>query len=259
MVFILIDCYKVLGVRKNATAAEIKRAYRQKAKLFHPDTSNHIDAEKFRQLVKAYEILSDVRQRSIFDESFFTHFHIKKTSVSSFDYRQWLLNRNDEESRAKLIFFDLMHNHEDEAVAEFKQMNMSCVGFSLKKWFTREDFMDFGYILAEELAIRCEYYDAIILLEQIIKMEYTYEYFRLFFPEVLSFTLNILKRHIVGTMNDELALDVWERALELGFSPKDDAYFLQQMSSVYKKLGDYATSEICLEEANKILQTGSKK
>jgi hypothetical protein len=31
------------------------------------------------------------------------------------------------------------------------------------------------------------------------------------------------------------------------------------MSSVYKKLGDYATSEICLEEANKILQTGSKK
>ena len=103
-----------------------------------------------------------------------------------------------------------MHNREDEAVAEFKQMNMSCVGFSLKKWFTREDFMDFGYILAEELAIRCEYYDAIILLEQIIKMEYTYEYFRLFFPEVLSFTLNILKRHIVGTMNDELALDVWE-------------------------------------------------
>ena len=45
--------------------------------------------------------------------------------------------------------------------------------FSLKKWFTREDFMDYGYILAEELVIRGEYYDAFILLEQIIKMEYS--------------------------------------------------------------------------------------
>ena len=77
-------------------------------------------------------------------------------------------SRGNPFTSTKLIFFDLMHNREDEAVAEFKQMNMSCVGFSLKKWFTREDFMDFGYILAEELAIRCEYYDAIILLEQII-------------------------------------------------------------------------------------------
>ena len=33
----MIDCYKVLGVRKEATAAEIKRAYRKKAKLLHPD------------------------------------------------------------------------------------------------------------------------------------------------------------------------------------------------------------------------------
>lgn len=254
----MVDCYKVLGVRKDATAAEIKRAYRQKAKLFHPDTSNCIDAEKFRQLVRAYEILSDSKQRSIFDESFFTHFHRNNSSNFSFDYHDWLLKRNDEESRAKLIFFDLMHNREDEAVAEFKRMNMNSVGFSLKKWFTREDFMDYGYILAEELVIRAEYYDAIILLEQIIKMEYSYEYFRLFFPDVLDFTLNILKRNVIGYMNDELALDVLERALDLGFSYKDDAFFLQQMSVLYKKIGDYVTSDICLEESNRILEKKCK-
>ena len=42
------------------------------------------------------------------------------------------------------------------------------------------DFMDYGYILAEELVIRGEYYDAFLLLEQIIKMEYSYQYFYIF-------------------------------------------------------------------------------
>lgn len=248
----MIDCYKVLGVRKDATAAEIKKAYRQKAKLFHPDTSNEKDAEKFRQLVRAYEILSNEKQRTIFDDSYYSYYNVRKTSKGTFDYYTWLSQRTDEESRAKLIFFDLMHNKEDEAVSEFKRMNMNYVNFSLKKWFIREDFMDYGYILAEELTIRGEYYDAIILLEQIIKMEYDFNYFRLFFPEVLDFTLNILKHNIENVINDELALDVFERALDLGFSAKDDAFFLRKMAIIYKRLGDSVTSQICLQEADKL-------
>lgn len=248
----MIDCYKVLGVRRDATAAEIKKAYRLKAKIFHPDAARTSDAKKFQELVKAYEILSDVRQRSLFDQSMCTRNAYTKNTVSSFDYYTWLSARTDEESRAKLIFFDLMHNREDEAVYEFKRMSMNHADFSLKHWFTREDFMDYGYILAEELALRQEFYDALILLEQIIKMEYSYSYFRLFFPEVMEFTLSLLRRNVVGTLNDELALDVFERALDLGFSAKDDAFFLKQMAEIYKKMGDFQTSAICEEEAIKV-------
>lgn len=247
----MINCYQVLGVRQDATAAEIKKAYRTKAKLLHPDAAQTTDTKKFQELVKAYEILSDQRQRSIFDESFCTRNAYTKNTQSSFDYYTWLSARTDEESRAKLIFFDLMHNREDEAVEEFKRMSMNHAGFSLKHWFTREDFMDYGYILAEELALRNEYYDALILLEQIIRMEYSYQYFRLFFPEVMEFTASILKRNVVGVINDELALDVYERALDLGFSAKDDAFFLHQMAGLYKKMGDYQTAAICEEEATR--------
>ncbi len=247
----MINCYQVLGVRQDATAAEIKKAYRTKAKLLHPDAAQTTDTKKFQELVKAYEILSDQRQRSIFDESFCTRNAYTKNTQSSFDYYTWLSARTDEESRAKLIFFDLMHNREDEAVEEFKRMSMNHAGFSLKHWFTREDFMDYGYILAEELALRNEYYDALILLEQIIRMEYSYKYFRLFFPEVMEFTASILKRNVVGVINDELALDVYERALDLGFSAKDDAFFLHQMAGLYKKMGDYQTAAICEEEATR--------
>lgn len=247
------DCYKILGVRPNATAAEIRRAYREKAKRFHPDASrDEKTTKRFQQLVKAYETLSDVKQRSLFDEAFFMR-HAAKAyrSTDSFDYRTWLLARTDEESRSKLIFFDLMHGHEDEAVAEFKSMSMNHAGFRLAKWFTREDFMDYGFILSEELILRDEYYDAFVLLEQIIRMERSYEYFRLFFPEVLDLARTVLKR-IDGRINDELALDSWERALELGFGNRDDAFFLRKMAGAYRRLGDEGTARICDEEADRL-------
>ncbi len=253
----MIDCYKVLGINRNATAAEIKKAYRLKAKLLHPDALKTSSSEKFQELVKAYEILSDVRQRSLFDESFYTSNAFRRNTKSSFDYYTWLSERTDQESRAKLIVFDLMHNREDEAVEEFKRMCMNHIDFSLKKWFTREDFMDYGYILAEELALRSEFYDALLLLEQIIRMEYSYSYFRLFFPEVMDFTLSLLKRKVTGVINDELALDIFERALDLGFSNKDDEFFLHQMAFLYRKMGDSRTALICEEEALKI--SSSKK
>ena len=248
------DFYKVLGVRKNATIAEIKRAYREKAKLLHPDLTGDVSrSDEFDEVVKAYRVLSNARQRSIFDESFFIKIKNQHKDSESFNYYDWLVAREDEESRSKLIFWTLMHHREDEAVAEFKRMQMNYVDFSLKKWFTREDFMDYGYILAEELVIRGEYYDAIILLEQIIKMEYSFNYFYIFFPEVMDFTMAILRNNIDGVISDELALDVYERALELGFSEKENAFFLRKMGEEYRRLGDLYTAEICFNEAEKLM------
>ena len=246
------DFYEVLGVRENATLSEIKKAYRKKVKDLHPDLTGDVSQkDKFDEVVKAYRVLSDARQRSIFDESFILRFKKQNRQYDSFDYYKWLSERDDEESRAKLIFFTLMHQKEDEAVAEFKKMQMNHSDFSLKKWFTREDFMDYGYILAEELVIRSEYYDAFLLLEQIIKMEYSYQYFYIFFPEVIDFTLNILKKNIDRVIPDELALDVYERALDLNLGKANDRFFLQKMGEEYERLGDNETAQICFHESRK--------
>ncbi|MGZ8903233.1 MAG: molecular chaperone DnaJ [Methylobacter sp.] len=65
------DFYKLLGVDKNASDAEIKKSYRSLAMKFHPDrnSDNPQEAEvKFKQIKEAYEVLSDPKKRSAYDQ-----------------------------------------------------------------------------------------------------------------------------------------------------------------------------------------------
>jgi len=63
------DYYKILGVARDASQDDIKRAYRKLARKYHPDVSKEPDAEEhFKQLQEAYEVLKDPQKRAAYDQ-----------------------------------------------------------------------------------------------------------------------------------------------------------------------------------------------
>jgi len=62
----LKDYYAILGVKKDATEQEIKAAYRQLAKEYHPDVNKDYE-ELFKEINEAYSVLSDKEKRAEYD------------------------------------------------------------------------------------------------------------------------------------------------------------------------------------------------
>ncbi|NXU02117.1 DNJB8 protein, partial [Buphagus erythrorhynchus] len=68
----MVDYYKVLGLQEDASQDDIKKSYHKLALKWHPDKNpkNKEEAEKkFKEIVEAYEILSNPQKRSLYDES----------------------------------------------------------------------------------------------------------------------------------------------------------------------------------------------
>ena len=63
------DYYGIMGVARDATQEEIKRAYRKLARKYHPDVSKEADAEaRFKEVGEAYEVLKDPEKRAAYDQ-----------------------------------------------------------------------------------------------------------------------------------------------------------------------------------------------
>jgi len=138
--------YKILGVKKSASEKEIKKAFREKAKLYHPDKNDSPDAEqKFRDLAEAYEILSDENKRRNYDGQggHTGSFKFNEgTKANNFDFNFDDLFKQFEHD----IFGDMkghMHTHFGSHFAAHHHATGGA--FSFEEMFDNDDFFkDFG-------------------------------------------------------------------------------------------------------------------
>ncbi|MBT5550690.1 MAG: DnaJ domain-containing protein [Nitrospina sp.] len=91
------DFYTLLGVTKNAGYPEIKAAYREQAKRYHPDRIQNpspTDQERFAQIAEAYSVLSDLNRRRAYDtrqseHTYQTRSWYTRPHYSGYPYFQW--------------------------------------------------------------------------------------------------------------------------------------------------------------------------
>ena len=81
------DYYKILGISRNASEIEVKKAYRKLAHKYHPDKGG--DEKKFKEINEAYQILSNREKRAQYDKFGQVFEEGQTRGGSGFDFRQW--------------------------------------------------------------------------------------------------------------------------------------------------------------------------
>lgn len=108
---IMMDYYKILGVSHNATTDEIKRAYKKLALKHHPDKNQETDSakaeERFKEIGKAYEVLSDVNERAMYDDKWQSPFLFRSGSHHHHHHRNSSSFTTSARSKDAFDFSDL--------------------------------------------------------------------------------------------------------------------------------------------------------
>ena len=234
------DYYKILGTDSESNQAEIKKAFRKQARVFHPDIAGTGGAseEKFLKVFEAYEFLSNPETREEYDRVY--RYVFKKPE--SFSYRDFLESRKDDmESMAKLICFDLLHDNDKKAAALYDDLLNSSV-FNMKKHLDREDFMDYSFLLAEEYLKQNCHLKAYYLLKEIFLLEKELPYFKHFFIEVIERFRLIGGKKIPNDSEGQIRLMILNELVLLDFENKDKAFFYKNIAEIH--LGNEEISKV---------------
>ena len=221
--------YELLGIDNSASAPEIKKAFREKAKQIHPDIAGSAQSEAMRKLIGAYEVLSNPERRFEYDKAY-SRF-VKKCG---FNYRTWLTEQDDPECQAKLIFFELLHLEEERAIALWRKNGG--IDFPMGKYMEREDWMDCQFILAEELDKRGFSFEAFKLMTTVLAEERRRPYFKLFTVEIENYLKAMVKQRLKPQVDEETWIDCMETMIGLGFSARDESRFKRSISDTWQKI-----------------------
>jgi len=250
--------YDILGVSPEASAQEVKSAFRRQAKRLHPDLAGASPSSgttrsrevAMRLLLEAYRMLSDPEKRRAYDRSM----RRRAAEENGFGYHRFLKARpNDPESQAKLVVYDLLHGLEDEAIETFERAKAFGSDFRLERYLERSEAMDAEFCLAEEYEKRERWLKAYGLYKRLIAMEAEKPTFRYFFEVVALRFRTLLLLKLPKFLDEEDFMDRLEEAAALGLSRRDSAQFLRKKAEVQLRLRDTEGALESLERAAELV------
>jgi len=241
------DFYAIIGVPPEASQKEIKSAFRKKAKARHPDTGG-TDEAAMRLVLEAYRTLSDAQSRREYDRGRLRL--IPHGQGAAFDYRIWLLERlEDPEYIAKLVFYDLLHDLEDEALSMYERIRDTDQG-RLERFFERPEAMDAEFCIAEEYATRGRFVDAYRVMKRLILMEQQSSGFGYFYEVVLVRFRRLILVDLPRVLEVEIYLETLQESIEVRSSAENDAQFLRKRAELLFQLGRTPEARTAISRAS---------
>ncbi len=273
------DYYQILEVERDATAREIKRAYRKLAKRYHPDKNPERTtfAEKmFREVCNAYDTLQDRKRKSDYDRTLRT---IERQQQSEEIYFDRLKRINQTYAKLELLLQALLHHNYETGVSMYEQLQHRSqeIGKQLRidDFLSYEESRDCEFLIAEAYqklgfsngdpsSVLDRYRkieQAMLMYESLLSAETKRPCFRHFIREVKDRLKFIYLYHFSVEGYDQTHPIPLTKIRELKLSKRETAWMYKKIAEFYVEIDQFREARTVLKMAFELQPrlTGAKK
>ncbi len=241
--------YGTLRVSRDASRNEIRTAFRRLVKIYHPDKNPRRipwAEAKMRQLLEAYNILSDECQRLTYDRKL-------GAAVNAGSFAERMAKKQDDfRAQARLVLHYLLEGEFDTAVELHEQLTSRRATFDLSHHLDDRDYLDSLFLLGEAYESRKQWHTAARFYLAAYEIEKSGPHKRYFFDELKDRLRVLFSQRLVQGLAPEDALKNYERALGLCMANRDAALIYKKIATVHSRLGRRTEAVQALDKARNL-------
>ncbi len=273
------DYYQILEIKRDATAREIKIAFRKLAKRYHPDKNPErtVFAEKmFREVCNAYNTLHDKKQKSDYDRTLQA---IERQKKSHEIYLDRLNKLNQTYAKLELLLHALLHHKYETGISMYEQLQHHSQERG-KEWriddfLSYEESRDCEFLIAEAyqklgfsngdqssvLDRHRKIEQAMLLYESLLSAESKRPCFKHFIREVKERLKFIYLYHFTLEGYDQTCQIPLAKIRELKLSKRETAWMYKKIAEFYVEIDQFREARTILKMAFELQPrlTGAKK
>ena len=269
------DYYQILEIGRDATAPEIKRAFRRLAKRYHPDKNPEqiIFAEQmFREVCRAYNTLRNKKQKSDYDRTLHT---IERQRKAREAYLEKLSKLNQNYAKLELLLEALLHQNYETGISIYEQMCHTNREIG-KEWriddfLSYEESRDCEFLIAEAYQIlgfsngdqdrAHKIEQAMLIYESLLSAETKRPCFRHFIQEVKERLKFIYLYHFTVEGYDHRSQIPLAKIRKLKLSKRETAWMYKKIAEFYVEIDRFPEARTVLKMAFELQPrlTGAKK
>ena len=273
------DYYQILEVGRDATAQEIKRAYRNLAKRYHPDKNPERTAfaeKMFREVCSAYNTLQDKKRKSDYDRTLWT---IERQQRSHEVYLDRLNRLNQTYAKLELLLQALLHHKYETGISMYEQLQHHSqeTGKKLRiddflsyeesrdcEFLVAEAYQKLGFSNGDPSSVLDRYRkieQAMLIYESLLSAEAKRPCFRHFIQEVKDRLKFIYLYHFSVEGYDQTHPIPLTKIRELKLSKRETAWMYKKIAEFYVEIDRFPEARTVLKMAFELQPrlTGAKK